>query len=436
MRGYDPTVATAPLAPGFAERVLWHDGLAAPVAVPVRPLPARADVVVVGGGYCGITAAWQLALRSRHAVVVEAEAVGFGASSRNGGMVIPELKAGPHALEARHGPLGRELVRAVFDAFDLVESLVADGTVDCDYERGGGLLLAHHPRAVPELKDQVAEWTDLGVEARFVPRNELAGEIGSDAYHGGLVVEKTGGLQPARYHAGLARAALAAGAEVHEHTRARSIERTGSGFRVVTDRGTIEAGDVLVATNAYADGVLPKLRRRVLPIGSFIIATEVLDPALAAELSPRGRMFYDTKSFVYYWRLSPDGRMAFGGRTSLAPTTVARSRDRLYREMVRIHPQLAGVPLEYSWGGNVAITWGRLPHAGRIDGVAFATGCNGTGVALATWFGVRMAAWMSGEEDAPVFSRLRFAPIPLSPFRSAYLPLVGQWFRLRDRLGR
>jgi glycine/D-amino acid oxidase-like deaminating enzyme len=193
---------------------------------------------------------------------------------------------------------------------------------------------------------------------------------------------------------------------------------------------------VLVATNAYADGVLPKLRRRVLPIGSFIIATEVLDPALAAELSPRGRMFYDTKSFVYYWRLSPDGRMAFGGRTSLAPTTVARSRDRLYREMVRIHPQLAGVPLEYSWGGDVAITWGRLPHAGRIDGVAFATGCNGTGVALATWFGMRMAAWMSGEEDAPVFSQLRFPPIPLYPLRGAYLPLVGQWFRLRDRFGR
>ncbi|MGH9024974.1 MAG: NAD(P)/FAD-dependent oxidoreductase [Acidimicrobiia bacterium] len=427
----------APLAPGFAERVLWHDGLPAPVAVPERPLPAQAEVVIVGGGYCGMTAAWQLARRSRHAVVLETEAVGYGASSRNGGMVIPELKAGPHALEVRHGPLGRKLVAAVFDAFDLVESLVADGTVDCDYERGGGLLLAHHPRLVRELQEVVKEWTDdLGVEARFVPRDELAAEIGTSAYYGGLAVEKTGGLQPARFHAGLAQAALGAGAEVHEHTRALSIERAASRFRVVTSRGTIEAGDVLVATNAYADGVLPKLRRRVLPIGSFIIATQVLDPALAKELSPQGRMFYDTKSFVYYWRLSPDGRMAFGGRTSLAPTTVTRSRDLLYREMVRIHPQLAGVPLEYSWGGNVAITLDRLPHAGRIDGVAFATGCNGTGVALATWFGMRMAGWLSGEEDPPVFSRLRFPPIPLYSFRSAYLPLVGQWFRTRDRLGR
>ena len=427
----------APLAPGFAERPLWHDGVDAPVTATGGPLPPRADVVIIGAGYCGLTAAWQFARRSRHAVVVEAEDLRHGASSRNGGMVIPELKAGLHALEVRHGPLGRELVGAVFEAFDLVEELVADKTVDCDFARNGGLLLAHHPRVVAELKEEVREWTDeLGVEAWFVPRDELTAEIGTDAYYGGLVVEMTGGLQPARYHAGLAAAAKAAGAAVHDHTRARKIERTGAGFIVETNRGRVEAGDVLVAANAYADGVLPKLRRRVLPIGSFIIATEVLDPGLAKELSPRGRMFFDTKNFVYYWRVTPDGRMAFGGRTSLSPTTVPKSRDILYREMVRIHPQLAGVPLEYSWGGNVAITFDRLPHAGRLDGVAFATGCNGTGVALATWFGKRMAEWMCGEEDAPVFSRIKFPAVPFHALRAAYLPLVGQWFRARDRMGR
>jgi glycine/D-amino acid oxidase-like deaminating enzyme len=428
--------SVAPLAPGFVEGPLWHDGAEAPAATG-GPLPATADVVIVGGGYCGLTAAWQFARRSRHAVVVEADDLRHGASTRNGGMVIPELKAGLHALEVRHGPLGRELIGAVFEAFDLVEELVADKTVDCDFARNGGLLLAHHPRLVAGLREEVHEWTDdLGVEAWFVPREELAAEIGTREYYGGLVVEKTGGLQPARYHAGLAASAVAAGAEVHDHTRALSIERSGNGFCVRTNQGTIEAGDVLVATNAYADGVLPKLRRRVLPIGSFIIATEVLDPMLAQQLSPRGRMFFDTKNFVYYWRITPDGRMAFGGRTSLAPTTVPKSRDILYREMVRIHPQLEGVPLEYSWGGNVAITFDRMPHAGRIDGVAFATGCNGTGVALATWFGMRMAAWMCGEDDAPVFSRLRFPSIPLYPLRAAYLPIVGQWFRAQDRWGR
>jgi glycine/D-amino acid oxidase-like deaminating enzyme len=197
---------------------------------------------------------------------------------------------------------------------------------------------------------------------------------------------------------------------------------------------------VLVATNAYADDLVPELRRRVLPIGSFIIATEPLDEDLARSCIPRRRMVYDAKNFLFYWRLSPDDRMVFGGRTSLAPTTPAQARDVLYAEMVRVHPQLAGSRLEHSWGGNVAITFDRLPHCGRLplpDGgdVAYATGCNGTGIALATWFGAQAAAWLSGEEPPPAFAQLPFPPVPLHSWRNAYLPAVGWWFRAKDRLG-
>lgn len=430
---------SAPLAAGYREAPLWHDGVELPEALRVeRALPASADVVIVGGGYCGVMAATELARRGRHSVVVEADPIGVGASTRNGGMVIPELKCGPRKLAKRYGALGGELIDAVFDAFDLVERTIADHAIECDYARTGGLLLAHHDAQLAGLRDMAREWVDdLDEPAHFVTRDALVDEIGTSAYAGGIVLEKTGGLQPARYHAGLVRIALDAGAELHGATRALALDQRGSGrWRVVTNRGDIDAGDVLVATNAYRDRLVPWLERRVLPIGSFVIATEVLDPDVAHAISPRGRMFFDTKNFLFYWRLSPDGRVVFGGRTSLGTTTVPIARDVLYREMVRVHPQLAGIRVDRAWGGSVAITFDRLPHCGRVDGAAFATGCNGTGIALATWFGVRAAAWMSGEEPAPAFAQLPFPAIPLHRYREQYLPAVGWWLRARDLVGR
>ncbi|MCJ7436207.1 MAG: FAD-binding oxidoreductase [Acidimicrobiia bacterium] len=436
--------SAARIGPGFREAPLWHTGVVLPDAVrEPTAVPGDADVLVVGGGYCGVVAAAELARRGRRVVLVEADALGTGASTRNGGMVIPELKHGPRHLTRRYGPIGGELVEAVFDAFALVERLVEEWSIDCDYERTGGLLLAHHEAQVPGLIEELREWRDdLGEEARFLSRDELHTEIGTDEYHGGLLVERTGGLQPAKYHAGLVRRALESGVDLHERTRATSIERrAGGGFHVVTTRGSVDAGEVFVATNAYADGLVPGLRERVVPIGSFIIATEPLDPDLARACIPHRRMVYDAKNFLFYWRLSPDGRMVFGGRTSLAATTVASAREVLYRELLRVHPQLTGVALEYAWGGDVAITMDRLPHCGRtaIPGggsVAFATGCNGTGVALASWFGFRAAAWLSGEEPPPAFAQLAFPKVPLHAWRERYLPAVGWWFRARDRVGR
>lgn len=431
------------LAPTYAERVLWQAQASPPPPTP-GPLAARADVVVVGAGLCGLAAAATLARRGHSVVVVDREPLGWGASTRNGGMVIPELKAGPGALERHHGPLGRRMYDQVNEAFDWVEGLIAGGDaaeepadadgIACDYARTGQLYLAHSARLVPGLQAMAAEHASLGEPVRFVDRAGLADEIGSSAYHGGVVMDRTGGLHPARFHAGLAARAMAAGAEVHDRTGVTELSVGRHGHLTVrTTRGDVAARHVVVATNASADGMLPALRRRVLPVGSYIIATAVLDPDLARSVSPRDRMLVDTKQFLFYWRLTPDGRLAFGGRRSLDPVDVPEARDYLYEAMLRVHPQLAGVAVEYAWGGNVAITLDRLPHVGQLGGAWYATGCNGSGVALNTWMGHRVAQAICGEAPPPAFAELPHRPIPLSTWRSAYLPVVSRWFSWQDR---
>src|SRR5205823_1914970 len=321
-----------------------------------REPPGEADVVVVGGGYTGVAAAWEIARRGRSVVVLEKHTLGWGASSRNGGMVLPDVKhAGVAELIRRHGEAGPAIYSATLDAVRLVERLVAEHSIDCGYGRTGHLELAHCGTAVPALRDMARVYADdLGIEATILNRDELLGEIGSKRFAGALSVPFSGGLHPARYFAGLARVALDAGVVACERTPAIGLQREGVAVRVQTPHGAIRAGRVLVATDGYTDGLVPALRRRMIPVGSYIIATEPLEPALAKELSPRGRMFFDTKNFLSYWRLSPDGtRMLFGGRASFAPTTVARARDYLYGRMVRIHPQLEGISVEFAWGGTV-----------------------------------------------------------------------------------
>lgn len=430
---------SAPLAAGYRERPLWHDGVIADADRPpeAHPLPpARADVVIVGAGYCGVTAAAGLARRGRTVVVVDAADRGVGASTRNGGMVIPELKHGPDALSRRHGALGRALVQGVLDAYAFLRDLVVEEAIECHWRESGGLLLAHHPRHVPALRDATAEWSAWGEPVRILDRDALRAEVGSDAYYAGFLLEHTAAVQPAELHAALVARAVSAGVVVHHRTRVTRLERRLDRFRVQTTRGDIDAGDVLVATNAYVDGVLAPLQRRVLPIGSFIIATEPLPDDVARSVMPGNRMCFDTKHLLNYWRLSPDGRMVFGGRTSLSSSTVAEARDLLHAQMVRVHPQLAGVDLTHAWGGSVAVTLDRLPHCGRIDDVAYATGCNGTGVALATWFGERAAAWMTAEDNPPAFAELAFRPIPFRRLRRWWLPPAGRALQLADRYGR
>lgn len=422
---------TIPLSPAYRASVLWQDTAEAPGAK-ASPLPAQVDVVVVGGGYCGLSAAAELARRDRSVAVVDAHDLGWGASTRNGGMVLPELKAGPGALERRYGELGRRLHAGVEEAFDHVEATIATEGIDCAYERSGQLYLTHAETSAAHLDALADELRSAGSPAHVVRGTDLADEIGSERFAAGLVVERSGGLHPARFHAGLVAMAQRAGAALHADTPATAVRATPSGWRVETPRGAVTAREVLVATNAYADALVPALRRRVLPMGSFIIATEPLSEDLAAAVLPTRRMVFNDRNLLWYWRLDPERRMVFGGRKRLGAVALEEARDFLYRSMLEVHPQLAGIPIERAWGGQVALTLDRLPHCGRIHGLWYATGCNGSGVATNTWLGHRMAAAICGE-PLPALAELPHRPIPLHGLRRVWLPAVSAWFRLQDR---
>ena len=392
------------------------------------------DVVVIGGGITGLSAARRSAELGASVVLLEAERLGWGASTRNCGMCHPGFKTHLSGLVERYGAVRAErLYRESIDAYEHLAAL-CEGRIDADFRRSGHVVLASAPSHAAEFAEDVRSLATVDVPARAVARDDLRDEVGSDAFFGGLVVEGSGGLHPGKLVAGLVRLADAAGATLHEDVRALRVRTQADGRSVVeTSRGAILARDVIVATNGYTGGVTPSLRRRLLPISSYIIVTEPLAPELAEELVPHNRMLFDTKNYLWYWRRTPDDRLLFGGRASMWPTSVKRAATILQRSMVEVHPQLAGTPVEYAWGGKVAYTFDRMVHAGRADGVTYATGCCGSGVAIMPWLGTRIAEWVGGGAP-PEIASLSFPLVP-APYegRAWFLPLAGEYWKAKDR---
>ncbi|MBI2777821.1 MAG: FAD-binding oxidoreductase [Chloroflexi bacterium] len=429
-------MATPRLNRDYERRPYWHATMSPLHDRSGRQLPDSVDVAIVGGGYTGVAAARKLAIQGAKAVLLEARTLGWGASTRNGGIAHPGFKWGPRSLEKKYGPeLARQLYAESMEALELVFGLIRDNGIDAELRPNGWLELAWAPSHFEDFEAEARALGAFRTQARVVPKDQLRAEIGTDAYHGGLALDPGGVLHPAKWFAGLVGLAERAGADLHEATPALAIRRQRDGrFVVETSRGAILAKDVLVATNGYTDGAAPNVRRRIVPIGSYIIATEPLPEDLAHELSPTGRAYFDTKNFLSYWHVSADRRMVFGGRVSFLPTTTDRTARLLFRRMLEVHPQIAGYRVEYSWGGKVAMTFDRMPHIGRLGGVMHAVGYSGTGVLMSTYLGTRAAEWLGGGE-APALSRTRFPIVP-APYegRPWFLPVVGEWFRLQDRL--
>src|SRR5260221_4958553 len=399
------------------EKNYWLEAVAEPATGATGALPDKVDVAIVGGGFSGLSAARTLAQRGVRVAVFEAESLGWGASCRNGGMVLTGLKLPVPTLIKRYG---RELVQRMYaaslESIDLVESIVKEEGISCNFSRCGHVEVGgkqshfdHYATAAARIKNEFKQ------ELRIIPNNALQSEIGSGIYYGGLVDESSASLNPARYVNGLAKAAQRHGACLFDHTRVTSVSsmpNSASGsFRVETTRGSLTAKEVVLASGAYTSEATPSLRKKVIPIGSYIIATEILSDALAAELSPRNRMIYDFKHFLYYYRLTPDNRMLFGGRAAFFPeseSTVRESAELLRKGIIEVYPQLRDTKVEYVWGGTLDFAMDVMPHAGKIDGMHFAVGFAGHGVGAATWMGAKLASVICGDPGDNPFSRIPF----------------------------
>ncbi len=428
-----PGKRVAPLAEDYRETPLWWDDTTFPT-LGESPLPATADVVIVGSGFTGLAAAARFGAYGKHVVVVDSGALGEGASGRNAGMIHAGVRRDLDTLERKYGDAGRALHDASVEAYRFVAQTAATAAPDAMYAQSGWLHLAHRRSRMKALrKDEVQRRRRLGESTVMLEEDALESETPCRGFFGGILTDNGASIHPARYLAGLARLSLANGAALHEQTRVLSIESLQTGSRVHTSRGDITAGDVLVATNGYTDAAAPWARNRIIPIGSYIIATEPLGDVRAADISPQRRMMSDTRNFLHYWRLSPDGRLVFGGRTSFAPVSVQTARDRLYAGMIEIYPQLAGVRVSHAWTGNVGFTFDQLPHLTRSDGITYAMGYCGSGVALGSWMGTLAAEWIA-RGARPAFSDLRFPRIPLYRGHPWFLPLVGAYYSLLDRL--
>jgi glycine/D-amino acid oxidase-like deaminating enzyme len=417
------------------ERCLWTETSPLP-RFPASPLPPSTDVAIVGGGYTGLSAARTLARLGADVTLVEQRTLGWGASGRNGGFVLSGYKPEMKELERR---LGSERAARMFqltlEAMRFLEQLITEEAIACDFAHSGAVTLAAKPGHLRGLEENGRFMRErLGYETELLGPSELRREIDSTRYHGGLVDPGGCALQPAKYVRGLALAAERAGARLMEETEVTQVRRVNGGFEVRTSRGTLRAREVLAATNGYTPPALAALRRRVIPIGSYQIATSPLDPALARRLVPRGRVFSDTKHLLYYFRLSPDGRMVFGGRASFTPAGTKHSAAILAAGMREVFPELAGAKIEYAWSGKVAYPVDHLPHAGRLGGVHYAMGYCGHGVALATYLGNRMGKVLVGKGDIPDLGTSRFRAIPLYNGVPWFLPFVGGYYRARDWL--
>ncbi len=432
-----------PFQMSLQEHNYWLTTAEFPSTDASRPIPEVVDVAVIGGGFTGLSAARTLARRGAKVAVLEAETIGWGASSRNGGMVLTGMKLGVRKLMSKYG---RELTRRMYAAslasIDCVEKIVQEEKIECDFSRCGHLEVACKQKHfdVYEQQAEIVE-VEFNHKLRVVQKEELPTEIGSNIYFGGMVDETSAGCNPARYVAGLARSALNAGAEIHEHTRVTAIERDSrqgeAGWKIATSRGLVWAHELFVGTSGYTGAVTPMLQKKVIPIGSFIIVTEVLPKALARELSPRGRMIYDSKNYLYYYRTTPDGRMLFGGRAAFFPEsdqTVQRSAELLRRGMIQVYPQLRDARVEYVWGGTLDFAFDIMPHAGEIDGMYYALGYAGHGVAMATYQGQKVAEMMAGDKPENPFIGIEFPGAPLGMYNGKpwFLPFAGAWYKVLD----
>ncbi len=402
-------------------------------------LPETTDVAIVGSGYAGASAALALVRAGRKVDIFEKDRPGEGASSRNGGIASGNLRMNFSTMVKTHG---LEMAKAFYGegkaAREDLKRFIDQENIDCDYQEVGRWTGANRPAHYHSMARE-AEFLNehLDVGAYMVPKSEQHAEIGSDLYFGGQIRPDIHGVHPGKLHHGILNCALDAGVSVHNRTAVTGIRREGEGFEVATERGTVKARDVIVATNGYTGKATPWLQRRVIPIPSQIIATKTLAPEVMDRLMPKKRMLGESRNLYNYFRPSPDGtRIVFGGKAGTTTDDEVKKSRRLGKVLAEIFPELDGVELTHSWWGYTGFTFDFLPKLVVNDGVHYATGFCGSGVVWARWLGMKAAYQIAGNREAETaFAADDFVTKPLYSGRPWFLPMVYLWYGMKDRMG-
>jgi len=425
----------------FKPEPYWWEAYRPASGEPVE-VPKKVRVAIVGGGYGGLATALELHKQGADAVVLEAKELGIGASTRSGGAVSGGVNIGKSFTGKsidQNSERAKGLLEDAADAFSTIERLITEENIECFWQKNGRFSGAWTPKHYAKQAERVAQLNDAArSECYMLPRERLREEMASDFYYGGMVVERSAALHPALYYKGLLDAVRRRNISVCAEAPVARISRANGGWRVRTTRGEVEASEVVIATNGYTGDTTPRLKRRLIPVASHIIATEELPADFAASLIPKKRTLGDTPRVLTYYRLSPDyRRVVFGGRARFTQVSAAVSAPILHRMMTDRFPQLKDVKVTHAWTGNVAFTFDAVPHMGKDDGMHYLLGCNGSGVAMMTYLGTQTARKIAGVVNYQChFDNEDFPDHPLYNGNPWFLPAVGTWFRLRDTLDR
>ena len=421
----------------FKPEPYWWD-IAPPVPGPEADLPRSVDILIVGSGYTGLHAALQTARAGRTTLVLDAEVAGFGASTRNGGQISTSVKHGFKTLEKRFGAGRARAILAEGQAsLDFITRFVQEEKIDCAFRTVGRFHGAHTARQYDILAKEAEAKSPIPTDAFMVPKHDQHSELGTDAYFGGIVYPHHASLHPGLYHKGLRARAETAGARIICHCAVTGLTRLKDGFTVHTAKGEVRAKKVILATNGYTGPLSPWHQRRVIPIGSYIIATQELPKEVMDRLIPTDRILSDTRKLVYYYRPSPDRkRILFGGRVSLRETDPLKTGPKLRAELIRLFPDLAGVEISHSWSGFVGYTFDTLMHSGQKDGLYYAMGYCGSGVGMASYLGMKIGQQAADNpKGALAFDQIPFPTRPLYSGNPWFLAPSVLAYRVRDRLG-
>ena len=422
---------------------LWADTAEPLPAFPKLAGEVKADVVIIGAGYTGLSAAHHLAKSGLSPVVLEANHPGWGASGRNGGVITAKFRLSFRDIDAAHGrAMARRMYEIAHELVAMVEELVSEfGIESARLTRTGQVKAAHNDATLRAAIDEAAWMTRemRDTEVRILDPHQVRDETGSQVFVGGILNPGSGGIHPLNYLRGLARGVAQRGVPIFQESLVLALRRDGDGVVAETPDGSVRARQAIIATNGYSDltSATARVQRTLVPFRSALIATEKLSPNLAGSLMPTGRTYTETKRMMRWFR-KVDDRVIFGGRGAFGKQDSESAFDALRKAMVGIFPELADIPLAFKWSGLVAMTLDSVPHVGRLDDrTLYSVGYNGAGVALSSLMGRYLAALVRGEKvDLGLLEAGRLKTIPFYAFREPAVRAVAGWYQFMDAIGR